>query len=81
MALFHEENARENKSLDSMVAMRNCDFERVDHPSYSPGFTSSLYHQILNMKTHLVANQCHSVHIVTATDEHLTRRLKPSSPM
>jgi len=41
--LFHEDNAPAHKSLVAMATLRDCGFELVDHPPYSPDLAPSDY--------------------------------------
>lgn len=45
---FHQDNTPAHKSLVSMTAVCDCDFQLVDHPSYSLDLAQSASH--LNMK-------------------------------
>ena len=41
--LFHQDNAPAHMSVVAMAAVRDCGFEVVDHPSYSPDLAPSDY--------------------------------------
>ena len=53
--LFHQDNAPTHKSVFPMAAVRDCGFELVDHPPYSPDLAPSDYFLFPKMKkkTHL----------------------------
>ena len=48
--LFHQDNAPAHKSVVAMAAVRDCGFELVDHPPYSPDLAPSDYFLFPNMK-------------------------------
>lgn len=49
--LFHQDNTPAHKFLVSMTAVCDCNFQLVDHPSYSLDLAQSAYH--VNMKKYL----------------------------
>uniref|UniRef100_A0A3Q0RMV0 Tc1-like transposase DDE domain-containing protein n=1 Tax=Amphilophus citrinellus TaxID=61819 RepID=A0A3Q0RMV0_AMPCI len=55
--LFHQDNAPPHKSMVAMAAVRNCSFELVDHPPYSPNLAPSDYFLFPSMKKHLAGKQ------------------------
>ena len=48
--LFYQNNAPAHKSVVAMAAVRDCGFELVDHPPYSPDLAPSYYFLFPNMK-------------------------------
>ena len=50
--LFHEDNAPAHKSVVAKAAVRDCDFELVDHPLFS--WFGTIYFLLLNMKKKIV---------------------------
>ena len=54
--LFHQDNAPAHKSLVAMPAIRDCGFELVDHPPYSPDLAPSDYYLFPIMKKIRVKN-------------------------
>ena len=55
--LFHQDNAPAHKSVVAMAAVRDCGFELVDHPPYSPDLAPSDYFLFPNMNKHLAGKQ------------------------
>ncbi|XP_030588657.1 histone-lysine N-methyltransferase SETMAR-like [Archocentrus centrarchus] len=55
--LFHRDNAPAHKSVLAMAAVRDCGFELIDHPPYSPDLAPSDYFLFRNMKKHLSGKQ------------------------
>ena len=51
--LFHQDNAPAHKSVVAMAAVRDCGFELVDRPLYSPDLAPSSYFLFPNMKNAL----------------------------
>lgn len=55
--LFHQDNAPAHKSVVAMAAVRDCGFELVDHPPYSPDLAPSDFFLFPNMKKHLAGKR------------------------
>lgn len=51
--LFHQDNARVHTSVESMAQIRDCGFELLPHPAYSPDLAPSDFHLFPNLKKHL----------------------------
>ena len=45
--LFHQDNARVHTSVESMAQIRDCGFELLPHPAYSPDLAPSDFHLLL----------------------------------
>ena len=50
--LFHD-NAPMHKSRVAQAAIRECKFEQLNHPTYSPDLAPSDYYLFRNLKSHL----------------------------
>ena len=48
--LFHQHNARIHTSVESMAQIRDCGFELLPHPAYSPDLAPSDFHLFPNLK-------------------------------
>ena len=48
--LFHQDNAPAHKSVVAMADVRDCGYELVDHPPYSPDLVPSHCFLFPNMK-------------------------------
>ena len=56
--MFHQDNAPAYMSVVAMAAARDCGFELIDHPPYSPDVAPSDYFLFLTMKKkHLAGKQ------------------------
>uniref|UniRef100_A0A673BIC6 Histone-lysine N-methyltransferase SETMAR n=1 Tax=Sphaeramia orbicularis TaxID=375764 RepID=A0A673BIC6_9TELE len=55
--LFHQDNAPAHKLTVAMAAVKDCGFELVDHPPYSPDLAPSDYFLFPNMKKHLAGKR------------------------
>lgn len=51
--LFHQDNARVHTSLETMAQIRDCGFELLPHPAYSPDLAPSDFHLFPDLKKHL----------------------------
>lgn len=51
--LFHQDNARVHTSIESMAQIRDCGFELLPHPAYSPDLAPSDFHLFPNLKKRL----------------------------
>ena len=51
--LFHQDNAPAHKSTLAMAAIRECGFQLIEHPPYSPDLAPSDYYLFLKMKKEL----------------------------
>lgn len=51
--LFHHDNARVHTSVETMAQIRDCGFELLPHPAYSPDLAPSDFHLFPNLKKHL----------------------------
>ena len=67
--LFHQDNAPEHKSVIAMAAVRDCGFELVDHPTYSPDLAPFDYFLFPNMKTHLAGKQYQTDEVIFADED------------
>ena len=55
--LLHQDNAPAHTSMVAMAAARDCGFQLVDHPPYSPDLAPSDYFFFPNMKKHLAGHR------------------------
>ena len=79
--LFHQDNAAALKSVVAMFDVRDCGFELVDHPPYSPDLAPSHYFLFPNMKKHLAGKQyTTNDEVISAVDEFLRIRMRASIP-
>lgn len=51
--VFHQDNAPAHTSTVAMAAIRECGFELLQHPPYSPDLAPSDYHLFRNLKDSL----------------------------
>lgn len=51
--LYHQDNAPPHKSVVAMATVRDCGFELVPHPPYSPDLAPSDFHLFPNLKKQL----------------------------
>ena len=61
--LFHQDNAAAHKSLVTLAAIHECDFQLVQHPPYSPDLAPSDYYLFPSMK-----NELYGRHFATKND-------------
>ena len=55
--LFHQDNASAHKSVVAMAVVRDCGFEQVDHPPYSPDLAPSIFCSQNEKNKHLAGKQ------------------------
>ena len=79
--MFHQDNVPAHKSMVAMAAMRDCGFELIDHPPYSPDLAPSDFHLFPNMKKHLARKQYRSNdEVISAIEDFLPFKRKTSTP-
>lgn len=69
--LFHQDNARVHTSVKTMAQIRDCGFELLPHPAYSPDLAPSDFHLFPNLKKYL-GGQRFSTNdeVIAAVDEY-----------
>lgn len=79
--MSHLDKAPAQRSLVSIAAVRNCRFERVDHPPDSLDLIRYDYHLFPNIKkNHLAEKKYHTNDDLSAVDD-VFDRMKVLSPM
>ena len=79
--LLHQDNALAHKSLVAMSAVRDCGFELIDHPPYSPDLAPLDYVLLPNLKKHLAGKRYESDDdVISAVEDVLRVRRRTSMP-
>jgi len=76
--LFHHDNAPPHKAAVTMATIRDCGFEIVPHPPYSPDLTQSDCYLFPNLKNYIGGQRYSTSEDVSSAVEGYLRSLTPT---